>query len=77
MAGKTCPNCFKQTFFATPTGRKCSKCDYEMKVPANDGKGGRGMKCSNCGKLTVFEDMVEIKCRSCAAIYTLAPKASL
>ena len=65
MAGKLCPRCGQFTFFETTYGRKCSKCDYTMTVPANDGKGGRGQKCSNCGKLTVFNS----KCRTCGAQY--------
>lgn len=65
MAGKLCPNCGRYTFFETTTGRKCTKCEYTMIVPANNFKGGRGQKCSNCGKLTVFNN----KCRSCGAQY--------
>ena len=65
MAGKLCPKCNKQTFFETTSGRKCSKCGYTMTLPANDGKGGRGVKCSNCGKLQVFNG----KCRACGATY--------
>ncbi len=43
MAGKLCPNCNELAFFKT-TGdnRKCSKCGYEMIIPPNSGKGGRG-----------------------------------
>ncbi len=66
MAGKRCPKCDEQTFFETATGRRCTKCGYEMKLPANDGKGGRGSKCSSCDKLTVFNG----KCRNCGAIYS-------
>lgn len=65
MAGKLCPKCGKQTFFVSSFGRKCTKCGYTMILPANEGKGGRGQKCSNCGKLTVFNS----KCRNCGAIY--------
>lgn len=65
MAGKVCPNCGNATFFLTPRGRKCSKCNYVMTLPANDGKGGRGQRCSNCGRLTVFNG----KCRNCSAAY--------
>ena len=36
-----------------------------MTLPANNGKGGRGQKCSNCNKLTVFDG----KCRNCGAQY--------
>jgi DNA-directed RNA polymerase subunit RPC12/RpoP len=68
MAGKLCPNCNELAFFKT-TGdnRKCSKCGYEMIIPPNSGKGGRGKKCANCGKLTVFNN----KCSSCGAIYRI------
>ncbi len=67
MAGKLCPNCNKLTFFETNTGRKCSKCGYEMNLPINSGKGGKGTKCSNCGKFTVFNN----KCTECGASYHL------
>ena len=71
MAGKLCPNCNELTFFKT-TGenRKCSKCGYEMIVPPNAGKGGRGKKCANCGKLTVFNN----KCSNCGAPFKLSKK---
>ena len=53
MAGKLCPNCGNQTLFATSTGRKCTKCSYEIVVPTNGGKGGKGRKCPICGKYTL------------------------
>ena len=56
MPGKICPRCNQYTFFETTNGRKCTKCGYTMTVPANDGKGGRGQKCSNCGQFTVFNN---------------------
>ena len=65
MAGKLCPKCGQQTFFITNTGRKCSKCAYEMILPANNGKGGKGTKCANCGELKVFNG----GCRGCGAKY--------
>lgn len=67
MAGKKCPNCTNHTFFETPTGGKCSKCGFEMTVPANAGKGGKGTKCLKCGKNTVFNGV----CRNpkCGAKY--------
>lgn len=65
MAGKLCPKCGKFTFFETTNGRKCSKCEYKMVLPANNGKGGRGQKCSNCSQYTVFDG----KCRNCGARY--------
>lgn len=65
MAGKRCPSCEEYTFFQTSTGRKCSKCGYEMIIPANEGKGGRGQRCSNCNQFTVFDQ----RCRNCGAIY--------
>lgn len=72
MAGKLCPKCSELTFFIT-TGlnRKCSKCGYEMIIPAKVGKGGRGKKCSNCGRLTVFDN----ECSSCHAIYRQGKKS--
>lgn len=71
MAGKLCPNCNELAFFKT-TGenRKCSKCGYEMIIPPNSGKGGRGKKCAYCGKLTVFNN----RCNSCGAIYKMPKK---
>ena len=66
MAGKMCPSCGEQTFFVTPTGRKCSRCDHTMTVPANGGKGGQGRKCSNCGEMKVFNNT----CRECGAQYS-------
>ena len=65
MAGKLCKKCGQYTFFQTPTGRKCSRCGYEMILPSNSGKGGRGQQCSNCSKLTVFDN----KCKNCGAQY--------
>ena len=65
MAGKLCPKCGSRTFFESTTGRKCTKCGYEMIVPANSGKGGQGTKCYNCGRMTVFNG----KCRNCGATY--------
>jgi len=67
MAGKMCPSCGKATFFETPTGRECSKCGATMKIPTNEGKGGKGKKCSNCGKSTVSND----RCSKCGATYKL------
>jgi len=49
---------------------KCSKCGFEMIIPPNSGKGGRGKKCANCGKLTVFNN----KCNNCGAIYKMPKK---
>ena len=65
MPGMMCPKCGKMTFFQIPTGRKCSKCGYEMFVPPHNGKGGLGKRCHNCGKNTVFNE----KCTSCGATY--------
>jgi len=67
MAGKACPKCGKQTFFKTPTGRECTQCGCQMKLPANNGKGGRGTRCANCDKLQVFDG----RCRNCGATYVL------
>lgn len=66
MAGMMCPKCGKATFFKTPTGRKCTKCGFEMVIPVNEGKGGRGKKCPNCGKMTVFGN----KCSTCGATFS-------
>ena len=65
MAGKMCPSCGEQTFFSTPTGRKCSKCDHKMIIPASGGRGGKGTKCSNCNQFKVFDNT----CRGCGAKY--------
>ena len=65
MAGKMCPRCGEYTFFEKTNGRECSKCGYKMIVPPNEGKGGKGQKCSNCGKQTVFNG----KFKSCGAKY--------
>lgn len=77
MAGKQCPACKEMTFFKTPTGRECSKCGLVAKVPANNGRGGKGDKCSICGQLTVFESDHNkgIKtCRTCGTEYVPAKK---
>lgn len=67
MAGRLCPNCNELTFFLTSgNDRRCSKCGFEMRVPPNAGKGGRGKKCANCGRMTVFEN----KCQSCNATFS-------
>lgn len=65
MAGKRCPKCGELTFFETTSGRSCARCGYQMIVPANSGKGGRGQRCSNCNQFTVFDG----KCRNCGAKY--------
>jgi len=65
MAGKMCPDCGEATFHKTPTGRECSQCGYEMKVPANSGKGGRGKFCPNCDRWTVFDG----ECTNCGATF--------
>lgn len=65
MAGKLCPKCGKFTFFQTATGRKCTKCGHQMILPINNGKGGKGQKCSNCGQFSVFDG----KCSKCGARY--------
>lgn len=67
MAGKMCPNCGRLTFFQTLTGRKCTKCGYEMILAPNGGKGGRGTKCPNCGKMTVFNN----RCQNCGATFKM------
>ena len=67
MAGKLCPKCGEYTFFEAITGRKCSKCGYQMFLPPNDWKGGKGQKCTHCGKYTVFGN----KCNNCGAKYSV------
>jgi len=62
---KICPRCNEKTFCEKSFGRECTKCGYKMTVAPNDGKGGRGRRCSNCGRLTVFNE----KCSSCGAKY--------
>lgn len=66
MAGMECPKCKELTFFKKSTGRECSKCGYTMNISANNGKGGKGKKCSNCGEYKVFNE----QCRGCGATYT-------
>ena len=63
MAGKLCPKCGNLTLFESPSGRKCSKCPYEVVFPPNNGKGGRGYKCPLCGHFTMFYG----KCSNCGA----------
>ena len=72
MPGKLCPYCYELTLFRT-TGmnRKCSKCGYEMIVPPNAGKGGKGKKCAHCGMFTIFNDV----CTNCGTRY-IKPKNS-
>ena len=70
MPGMVCPKCGAKTLFEKPYGGLCSKCGCKMVVPANDGKGGKGQKCSNCGRFTVFEG----KCRKCGAKYEWGEK---
>lgn len=65
MAGQLCPQCRQDTFFEKPFGGQCTKCGFQMIVPPNEGKGGRGRICLNCGKSTVFNN----KCRNCGATY--------
>jgi hypothetical protein len=73
MAGKMCPHCGQMTFHKTPTGRKCSKCSFEMKVPPNNGKGGKGNLCPNCDEHKVRPDTNNDKksrCTGCGATFT-------
>lgn len=64
MPGKKCPVCGKATFF----GQCCTSCGATMKLPVNDGKGGKGNKCPNCGKNTVFKS----RCNTCGATFNKA-----
>jgi len=70
MAGKTCPNCGKQTFFISKSGRECSQCSFKMIVPPNKGMGGLGTKCSNCNRQTVFNN----QCSHCGVRYVMKNK---
>lgn len=73
MAGKMCPDCGEMTFHKTPTGRKCSKCQYEMKIPPHGGTGGKGCVCSNCGEhkvRAVTNKTDQWKCTGCGAEFT-------
>jgi rRNA maturation protein Nop10 len=67
MAGKLCPNCAKQTFFETPSGRACTKCKYEMTLKPLGGTGGRGKKCANCGDFKIYDN----KCTGCGATFKI------
>ncbi len=72
MAGKMCPNCGEMTFHLSPKGRKCSRCDYEMIVRPNNGKGGRGSQCSNCNEFKVRplpSNPNKSRCNGCGATY--------
>lgn len=55
MAGKKCPSCEKLTLFTVGNKSTCD-CGFEMTVPPNDGKGGKGIQCPNCEKNTLFEN---------------------
>lgn len=39
MSGKTCPNCYRLTFYLTRTGRRCSNCEYLEEDPMRAYKG--------------------------------------
>ncbi|GBU21154.1 hypothetical protein R80B4_01043 [Fibrobacteres bacterium R8-0-B4] len=71
MAGKKCPNCGNDTFFKTPTGRKCSRCGLVATVPPE--VRGKGLKCPMCGKFTVQNN----KCRNldCGAEFNMSWKS--
>jgi DNA-directed RNA polymerase subunit M/transcription elongation factor TFIIS len=65
------------TFHRKPTGRKCSKCGYEMKVPPQGGTGGRGRFCPNCKEYKVrpYVKKGEVKsnklrCTGCGAEFS-------
>lgn len=66
MPGMKCQKCGRLTLFNTPTGKKCSNpdCNYEIFVPANNGKGGKGKRCLICNQNTVFDG----KCRNCGSV---------
>lgn len=69
MAQKNdCPSCGRRTFKTTPTGRKCTDCNYEMYVPADNT--GRGGQCRHCSKWQVYPHKGERWCRGCGAYYS-------
>ncbi len=61
MAGKTCPKCGEQTLWQKGRSLKCSRCNYEIHTPTNNGMGGKGKRCPVCGRYTWFEGV----CNSC------------
>lgn len=63
MAGKMCPKCSNQTLWNEGSKLRCSKCNYTVLIPVNDGKGGKGTKCPACGKFTWFNGC----CNNCGA----------
>lgn len=67
MAGKKCPSCEKLTLFTVGNKSTCD-CGFEMTVPPNDGKGGKGIQCPNCAKNTLFKNGKKGVCRNCGAV---------
>lgn len=65
MPGRKCPKCGQATFFVNARTGECKSCGYKMQIPPNEGKGGKGKKCTNCGRFTVFNDI----CSNCGARY--------
>lgn len=64
--GARCPKCKRPCLIKTENGgRRCtnSSCGYEVVLPANGGKGGKGRRCVVCGKYKVFNG----HCRNCGA----------
>lgn len=68
MAGMQCPGCRELTLHRNPKGAECSNCNLKIVLPANGGKGGKGMKCPFCKLHTLFDTIPgKAKCRSCGA----------
>lgn len=74
MAGRLCLGCGQRTLFATTDGKyRCSKCGYELSVPVNGGRGGRGKRCPICKRYTFHNG----KCSSCGATERKVAKKEL
>lgn len=70
VAGMKCPNCGELTLHRTPTGASCTRCQLTVRTPANNGKGGRGLKCPFCKEHTVFGSGKKRQCRGCGAEFS-------
>jgi len=65
MPGKQCPKCKQKTLYKDRgENRKCTRCNETVIIPINNGRGGRGYRCSICNRLTVFNST----CNSCGAM---------
>ncbi|MBP3610991.1 MAG: hypothetical protein J6J42_11735 [Lachnospiraceae bacterium] len=63
MAGKICPKCGEQTLWNKGNKLVCSRCEYTIIIPPNQGMGGKGKKCPVCGKYTWFNG----RCNNCGS----------